>query len=140
MDSSVGALAPQSSPRPSLSAEGRARLFPSATDAEWTDWRWQQRHSVRNLEQLERYVRLTPEERAGVQETSSLFRMGISPYYLSLIDPEHALCPVRMQSIPVRAEARVRPGELEDPLGEDKTRPEECIVHKYPDRVLFLAL
>ena len=45
-----------------------------------------------------------------------------------------------MQSIPVRAEARIRPGELADPLGEDKTRPEEAIVHKYPDRVLFLAL
>ncbi|NOK11853.1 KamA family radical SAM protein [Corallococcus exercitus] len=140
MDSSAVGTALKPSLRPSLSAEGRARLFPSATDAEWTDWRWQQRHSVRNLEQLERYVRLTPEERAGVQETSSLFRIGISPYYLSLIDPEHASCPVRMQSIPVRAEARVRPGELEDPLGEDKTRPEECIVHKYPDRVLFLAL
>ena len=75
-----------------------------------------------------------------MQETSALFRIGISPYYLSLIDPEHPFCPVRMQSIPVRAEARVRPGELADPLGEDKTRPEEAIVHKYPDRVLFLAL
>lgn len=126
--------------RSSLSDAGRRRLFPQATDAEWGDWRWHQRHAVRGLEQLERFVPLTADERAGVQETSSLFRIGISPYYLSLIDPEHPFCPVRMQSIPVRAEARVRPGELEDPLGEDKTRPEECIVHKYPDRVLFLAL
>ena len=133
-------LEPDISPRPSLSSEGRRRLFPAATDAEWADWRWHQRHAVRSLEQLERYVPLTLDERAGVQETSALFRIGISPYYLSLIDPEHPFCPVRMQSIPVRAEARIRPGELTDPLGEDKTRPEECIVHKYPDRVLFLAL
>lgn len=122
------------------SAAGRAALFPQATDAEWADWRWHQRHAVRNLAQLERYIPLTPEERAGVQETAELFRIGISPYYLSLVDRDHPLCPIRMQSIPVRAEARVRPGELEDPLGEDKTRPEEAIVHKYPDRVLFLAL
>jgi lysine 2,3-aminomutase len=126
--------------RPPASEAGRRRLFPDATDAEWGDWRWHQRHAVRSLEQLERYVPLTPQERAGVQETAALFRIGISPYYLSLIDPEHPFCPVRMQSIPVQEEARIRPGELEDPLGEDKTRPEEAIVHKYPDRVLFLAL
>ncbi|SEU17834.1 KamA family radical SAM protein [Stigmatella erecta] len=126
--------------RPPASEAGRRRLFPDATDAEWGDWRWQQRHAVRSLAQLERYVPLTPQERAGVLETAALFRIGISPYYLSLIDPEHPFCPVRMQSIPVQEEARIRPGELADPLGEDKTRPEEAIVHKYPDRVLFLAL
>ncbi|WNG31819.1 KamA family radical SAM protein [Cystobacter fuscus] len=115
-------------------------MFPEATDAQWADWRWHQRNAVRNLAQLEKVIPLTPDERAGVQDTSSLFRVGISPYYLSLIDRDHPLCPIRMQSIPVHAEARVRPGELEDPLGEDKTRPEEAIVHKYPDRVLFLAL
>ena len=69
------------------SAEGRRRLFPQATDAEWSDWRWHQRHAVRTLEQLESYVPLTPDERAGVQETAALFRIGISPYYLSLVDP-----------------------------------------------------
>ena len=125
--------------RPASQA-GRAVLFPEATDAQWADWRWHQRNAVRNLAQHEKVIPLTPDERAGVQETSSLFRVGISPYYLSLIDRDHPLCPIRMQSIPVRAEARVRPGELADPLGEDKTRPEEAIVHKYPDRVLFLAL
>jgi len=118
----------------------RTRHWPDASDAEWSDWRWQLRHSVRSRAALERYVPLTEDERAGIDETSSMFRMGISPYYLSLIDPDHAFCPVRMQSIPVRSEARVRPGELVDPLGEDRTRPEEAIVHKYPDRVLFLAL
>ncbi|OJT20238.1 lysine 2,3-aminomutase [Archangium sp. Cb G35] len=125
--------------RPASEA-GRRSLFPDATDAEWSDWRWHQRHAVRSLAQLEKYVSLTPDELVGVQETSELFRIGISPYYLSLIDRDHPFCPIRMQSIPVRAEARIRPGELEDPLGEDKTRPEEAIVHKYPDRVLFLAL
>lgn len=125
---------------PPAAEAGRRALFPEATEAEWSDWRWQQRHAVRNLAQLERFIPLTEDERAGVQETASLFRIGISPYYLSLIDREHPFCPVRMQSIPVRAEARIRPGELADPLGEDPRRPEEAIVHKYPDRVLFLAL
>lgn len=116
------------------------RLFPSAGPAEWSDWRWQMRHAVRSLEGLEGLVPLTETERDGVRQTASLFRLGISPYYLSLIDLASPFCPVRMQAIPVKAEAHVRPGELADPLGEDGARPVPAIVHKYPDRVLLLAL
>lgn len=124
---------------PADPAERRRALFPAATDAEWGDWRWQLRHAVRDAATLSRLVPLTTDERSGLDETASIFRLGISPYYLSLIDPHHAFCPVRMQAIPVKAEARVRPGELADPLGEDPNRPVEALVHKYPDRVLLLA-
>ncbi len=118
----------------------RSELFPDATDAEWRDWRWQLRHGVRSLEELQRFIPLTEDERRGCEETKNIFRLGISPYYLSLIDPQHPFCPVRMQSIPVRAEAETHSGELRDPLGEDHHRPVRAIVHKYPDRVLLLAL
>ncbi len=118
----------------------RAELFPAASDAEWRDWRWQLRHSVRSLAELSRCVPLTEDERRGCLETRDVFRLGISPYYLSLIDPAHPFCPIRMQSIPVRAEATKHEGELRDPLGEDRHRPVRAIVHKYPDRVLLLAL
>jgi lysine 2,3-aminomutase len=115
-------------------------LFPEASEEQWGDWRWQMRHSVRSLEQLARLVPLTEDERRGCEDTRETFRLGISPYYLSLVDRAHPFCPVRMQAIPTRAEARIRPGELRDPLGEDPHRPVPAIVHKYPDRVLFLAL
>ena len=108
--------------------------------ADWNDWRWQQRNAVRSLEQLRAHLTLTADEERGCAETADIFRLGICPYYLSLIDPQRPDCPVRRQAIPVAAEARVRPGELDDPLGEDKTRPVEAIVHRYPDRVLLLAL
>src|SRR5947208_1038109 len=121
-------------------AARRAELFPQASDAEWADWRWQLRHSARTLAQLERAIALTEDERRGCVETADVFRLGISPYYLSLIDPGHPYCPIRMQAIPVRAEAEAHPGELRDPLGEDKHRPVRALVHKYPDRVLLLAL
>jgi len=81
---------------------------------------------------LARYLPLTDDERQGCAETKDIFRLGISPYYLSLIDPAHPYCPVRMQSIPVRAEAHAHEGELRDPLGEDRHRPVRAIVHKYP--------
>lgn len=115
-------------------------LFPDATDSDWRDWRWQARNMVRTLDALERLVPLTDDERRGCIETAGIFRLGITPYYLSLIDRDHPFCPVRMQAIPVRAEASVSPGELRDPLGEDLHRPVRAIVHKYPDRVLLLAL
>ncbi|MHB8872815.1 MAG: KamA family radical SAM protein, partial [Myxococcaceae bacterium] len=95
----------------------------SATAAQWNDWRWQLRSSVRSLEALERLVPLTQDEREGCKLTEKVFRFGITPYYLSLVDRDHPLCPVRMQAIPVRAEAKVGKGELLDPLGEDLTRP-----------------
>jgi lysine 2,3-aminomutase len=115
-------------------------LFPGVTSEQWGDWRWQMRHAIRTPEDLTRRVPLTEDERRGCEDTREVFRLGISPYYLSLIDPEHPFCPVRMQAIPTKAEAVVRPGELRDPLGEDPHRPVATIVHKYPDRVLFLAL
>ncbi len=116
------------------------RLYPDASDEQWNDWRWQARNLVRSLPELEEKLKLTEDERRGCVDTAGIFRLGISPYYLSLIDPEHPSCPVRQQAIPVQAEARVRPGELRDPLGEDHNRPVRGIVHKYPDRVLLLAL
>jgi lysine 2,3-aminomutase len=116
------------------------RLFPQVTESEWRDWRWQARHAVRSPEELAQLIPLTEDERLGCAETADIFRLGITPYYLSLIDPDHPHCPVRMQAIPTRAEAVKHPGELRDPLGEDHHRPVRAIVHKYPDRVLLLAL
>ena len=115
-------------------------LYPDVARETWNDWRWQLRHAVRSLSELAAALSLTEAARAGCRETADLFRLGISPYYLSLIDRDHPFCPIRMQAIPVQSEARVRPGELVDPLGEDKTRPVPAIVHRYPDRVLLLAL
>lgn len=115
-------------------------LFPGVSEEEWYDWRWQARRSLRTEEELARYLDLTDEEREGIRQTASIFKLAVTPYYLTLIDPEHPWCPVRRQSIPLPAEASVSAGELEDPLGEDIHRPVTSIVHKYPDRVLLLAL
>ncbi len=111
-----------------------------ATEAEWRDWRWQQRNAITTVDGLRQHLDLTDDELAGIRDTAQIFRLGTTPYYLSLADRAHPFCPVRMQIVPKHAEARVRPGELLDPLGEDKNRPVASVVHKYPDRALFLAL
>ncbi|MBA3457807.1 MAG: KamA family radical SAM protein [Deltaproteobacteria bacterium] len=109
-------------------------------DAKWNDWRWQLGHMLTTADELARAVELSPAERAGLAASSTLFRIGITPYYASLMDPEHASCPIRMQAIPHPAEADIRPEELRDPLGEDTHNPAPSVVHKYPDRVLFLVV
>jgi lysine 2,3-aminomutase len=91
-------------------------------------------------DELATVVALSPGERAGLAASRSLFRVGITPYYASLMDPAHASCPIRMQAIPAPAEADIRGEELRDPLGEDTHNPAPSVVHKYPDRALFLVV
>ena len=109
-------------------------------DAKWNDWRWQLGHMLTSAEELARAVDLSPEELAGLDASAKLFRVGLTPYYASLMDPAHASCPIRMQAIPRALEAEIRDEELRDPLGEDSHNPAPSIVHKYPDRVLFLVV
>jgi lysine 2,3-aminomutase len=109
-------------------------------DAQWLDWRWQLGHMLTSADELAGVVALSPEERAGLAASAQLFRIGITPYYASLMDPARASCPIRMQAIPRAAEAHIRDEELRDPLGEDSHNPAPSIVHKYPDRVLFLVV
>ncbi|HSN91520.1 MAG TPA: KamA family radical SAM protein [Anaeromyxobacteraceae bacterium] len=114
-------------------------LFPGVSEAEWRDWRWQHRNALRSAGEIGRIVDLTASERAGLAGTEGRFRFAVTPYYASLVDPGNPFCPVRMQAIPVADEARSAPGDLRDPLGEDARRPARAVVHRYPDRVLFLA-
>ncbi len=109
-------------------------------DRDWNDWRWQLRHMMTSADDLATLIELAPDERAGLASAEKLFRVGITPYYASLMDPQHASCPIRLQSIPRPAELDIRDEELRDPLGEDAHNPVPAIVHKYPDRCLFLVV
>ncbi|HEY4059157.1 MAG TPA: KamA family radical SAM protein [Kofleriaceae bacterium] len=110
------------------------------SDKQWNDWRWQLGHMLTNADELAQVVPLSPAERTGLASSAALFRVGITPYYASLMDPQHAHCPIRMQAIPHPSEADIRPEELRDPLGEDSHLAAPSVVHKYPDRVLFLVV
>jgi lysine 2,3-aminomutase len=104
------------------------------------DWRWQLRNRISTLDEWQRLLPLTAEERAGLEVAPQHFRVAVTPYYFSLIDRDHPSCPVRMQVVPRPGELDVLPGELLDPLGEDAHRPVTAIFHRYPDRCLLLAL
>lgn len=116
----------------------RKQLFPNATDEQWNDWKWQVKNRVETLDELKKYIKLTIEEEEGVRNVLTTLRMAITPYYLSLINPDDPHDPVRRQCIPTAAETHISKADLLDPLHEDEDSPVPGLTHRYPDRVLFL--
>ena len=114
-------------------------LFANVPDSDWNDWKWQVRNRVETLEDLKKYVTLTPEEEDGVSKCLGTLRMAITPYYLSLIDLNNPNCPVRKQAVPTAAELHKAEADLLDPLHEDTDSPVPGLTHRYPDRVLLLV-
>ena len=116
----------------------RKELFPNVSDAEWNDWKWQVKNRIETYEELSKYFTFAPEEAEGIKKALAKFRMAITPYYLSLIDPNDPFDPIRRQAIPQGAECNIAPADLNDPLHEDEDSPAPGLTHRYPDRVLFL--
>lgn len=109
-------------------------------DRDWNSFRWQLQHRITTLRQLELLMpTLTPEERAGVQLANTKLAMAITPYFFNLIDPADEHCPIRRQIIPRLQETHTASWEMTDPCGEDSHSPVPGLVHRYPDRVLFLV-
>src|SRR6266496_886563 len=109
-------------------------------DADWNDWRWQLRHRNTSVEQLQKLMpTLTPEEFAGSKLANTKLALAITPYFFNLIDPADEQCPIRRQVIPRIEETQPAPWEMSDPCGEDSHSPVPGLVHRYPDRVLFLV-
>ena len=113
-------------------------MFPDVTDEEWNDWHWQVRNRISSVDELKSLMTLSEEEEKGAREALEVFRMAITPYYLTLIDPEDPHDPVRAQAIPTSKEAVLSVADLVDPLHEDEDSPVPGLTHRYPDRVLFL--
>ena len=116
----------------------RRQLFPEVSDEEWNDWHWQVSHRITDVDTLKKYLLLTAEEEEGSRKALEIFRMAITPYYLSLIDPNDPHDPVRRQAVPTGDEAYRSPEDLVDPLEEEGDSPVPGLTHRYPDRVLFL--
>ncbi|MGE3164097.1 MAG: KamA family radical SAM protein [Planctomycetota bacterium] len=133
-------LAPLTAPSRELGAAFRRRFFPGVTERQWNDWHWQSQNRIRRLEQFERMVTLTDDERQALVRGATMLPTGVTPYYMSLLDPEDANQPLRKTVIPTSSEFVRTPGEQDDPLGEDGHSPVPGLVHRYPDRVLLLAL
>ncbi len=116
----------------------RPRIWVNVPDEKWNDWRWQLSNRVNDLELLETFIHLTDEEVEGICADGK-FRLDITPYFASLIDPDDPMCPVRQQVIPKGRELKAFESMMRDSLAEDRHSPVPGLVHRYPDRVLMLV-
>lgn len=119
-------------------AETRHPFWADVPDEKWHDWRWQIAHRLNSVSELAQIIYLTPEEIEGLSAEEK-FRVDITPYFASLIDPNDPNCPIRRQVIPLGRELQAFNGMMEDSLAEDKHSPVPGLVHRYPDRVLMLV-
>jgi len=118
--------------------ERKNKYFPHVKEEEWNDWKWQTKHRIQTADELKTYIKLTENEETTIEKVLGKLRMAITPYYLSLIDPDNPHCPIRQQAIPLGNELFVGKDDLYDPLAEDHDSPVPGLTHRYPDRVLFL--
>src|SRR5258705_2683738 len=116
----------------------RAPLYKDVPDEKWNDWRWQLSNRLNSVEDMEKILSLSESERKALQ-TSGLFRVDITPYFISLIDPDDPDDPIRKQVIPRSEEMEAFTSMMEDSLAEDRHSPVPGLVHRYPDRVLMLV-
>lgn len=133
---------PSSNPFLALKKFSSAGRGPWADIAEndWNDWRWQMKHRISTVEQLQKFLpTITPAELAGAKLANHKLALGITPYFFNLIDPADENCPIRRQIVPRIEETETASWEMSDPCGEDSHSPVPGLVHRYPDRVLFLV-
>ena len=122
-----------------VSDHKRIPLYANVSDSDWNDWHWQMKNDIKDVETLSKVVPLTDQEKREIGEVLKKFRMAITPYYASLIDPKDMFCPVRLQAIPRLPETHEDPSDEDDPLHEDVDSPVPGLTHRYPDRVLLLV-
>jgi lysine 2,3-aminomutase len=116
----------------------RAPQFIDIPDEKWNDWHWQLSHRLNSVEDFERIFPLTDSEKKALS-AANLFRVEITPYFASLINPDDPNDPIRKQVIPTAGEILPFTGMMEDSLSEDRHSPVPGLVHRYPDRALMLV-
>jgi lysine 2,3-aminomutase len=108
-------------------------------EADWSSWTWQLKNRITSVAQLEQFMTLTEEEKEGCSFADQKLSLAITPYFFNLIDLDNPNCPIRKQVIPRAGEMQISAEEQLDSLGEDEHSPVPGLVHRYPDRVLFLV-
>ena len=105
----------------------------------WDDWKWQLKNRLTQKAQISKYLKLSEEESLGLDIAGDKLLVSITPHFFNLIDPDDPNCPIRKQVIPTKEEGVVLSYENEDPVGEEQSMAIPGLVHRYPDRVLFLV-
>ncbi len=116
----------------------KERFLTGVPEQDWNDWKWQFRHRITSVEELARYIPLSSKEKAQINLVIKRYPFCVTPFYLSLINPEDPNDPIRKQAIPCFDEITLADMGQEDPLEEKRDSVVPGLVHRYPDRVLMV--
>lgn len=112
---------------------------PQIQESDWLQWSWQLRKSLKNESDFKDVFKLTDDELAAFAGGGELFNIRTTPYYAALANQSgQAQDPLRRILMPTRFELAPGLQQMLDPLGEKKNNPAPRIIHRYPDRCLFL--
>lgn len=114
-------------------------LYKNVNDEDWNDWHWQLSNVIRDIPTLKKIIILEENEEDELQRCLQRFKMGITPYYASLINRKYNRCPIRLQAVPSIKELHDDLEDIDDPLLEEVDSPVPGLIHRYPDRVLILS-
>ncbi len=110
---------------------------PGVEISDWNSWQWQSKNALKSEEQFSKYFDLTNEEKLAFKDVN--FKPQVTPYYASLVDKFNIDDPIRKIIVPTSKEFVSQYQQMLDPLGENQHRPHPRIIHRYPDRLLFLV-
>lgn len=113
-------------------------IWKNVTPDQWNDWKWQMKNRITTSEELAEIIKLDEVEKEEINNCLLHFKMAITPYYAMQIDPGNPACPIRKQAVPSKNELIYDVNDMDDPLCEEQYSPVEGLIHRYPDRVLFL--
>jgi lysine 2,3-aminomutase len=110
-----------------------------SSPSEWRDWHWQLRNSLQSLQDFSQHFALNDCEASAFAGAGDTFQIRCTPYYAALASRENPLDPIRRILMPNVLELTPGAQAMLDPLGEKRNNPAPRIIHRYPDRCLFLV-
>jgi len=106
-----------------------------ATEEQWNDYKWQLANRFTDINHFADLIGVPAEAKEAIERVGKIYRYAISPYYLSLIDPDDPGCPIRRQAVPSPDE--LSPEVELDPMDESGWTPAEFVTRRYPDRLII---
>ena len=113
--------------------------WPQVSREQWNDYRWQLSHRMTSVDALAELCRIPAEEAQRLSRVTDIYRLGITPYYLSLIRFDDPDDPIARQCVPSAEEVFGAQDGEDDPLEEEKDMPVPGLTHRYPDRCLMVV-
>jgi len=117
----------------------KKQYFPEVSNQDWNSWHWQLKNRFVQPNSLKKVFNLSATEWSAINSTQCRLPISITPYYAAVIQATQESRILQKTVIPDEEEFVRMPDESIDPLIEKEYSPVPNIVHRYPNRVLFLT-